>query len=79
MEFVSLKTMPLEFKIILLEKLGYKTDGVFIFNSNGEKIVDKYLEIPVTIENMVIFPGSEVILDNNELSISLYMEEYGEL
>jgi len=79
LEFVSLKEMPLEVKKVLLEKLGYTTDGVFVFDSKGEVVKDKYLNIPVNIENMVIFPGSNIILDNNELSISAYLEEYGEI
>jgi len=62
-----------------LEKLGYKSDGEFVLNLDGKKVIDKYLEIPVKLNNMVILPGSTLILDDNELSISSYIEEFGDV
>ncbi|MBI2142141.1 hypothetical protein HYU15_01470 [Candidatus Woesearchaeota archaeon] len=79
MELVSLKNVSKESKILLLKELGYDSDGEFVLDLNGKKILDRYLEIPVTINNMVIFPGSEIILDDNELSISKYIEEFGDV
>jgi len=79
MELISLKGVSPESKILLLKELGYDSDGEFVVSSEGEKILDKYLDIPVKIENMVIFPGSEIILDDNELSISKYLEEFGDV
>lgn len=79
MELVSLKEVSIKSKILLLKELGYSSDGEFVLDSNGKKVVDKYAEIPVRINNMVIFPGSEIILDDNELSISSYVEEYGDV
>lgn len=79
MQLISLKNIPIETKILLLKELGYGTDGEFVLDKNGKKVLDKYLDIPVRIENMVILPGSEVILDDNELSISSYIEEYGDV
>lgn len=79
MQLISLKNIPIETKILLLRELGYGTDGEFVLDKNGKKVLDKYLDIPVRIENMVILPGSEVILDDNELSISSYIEEYGDV
>lgn len=76
MEFISLKNVSLNSKILLLKELGYNSDGGFVLNSNGNKILDRYLEIPIKINNMVILPGSEIILDDNELSISKYLEEF---
>jgi len=77
MELISLKTVSFKSKILLLKELGYDSDGEFVINSKGDKVIDKYLDIPIRVENMLIFPGSTVILDDNELSISSYIEEYG--
>lgn len=79
MELVSLKNVSKESKILLLKELGYSSDGEFVLDSNGNKVLDRYLEVPVTIDNMVILPGSEIILDDNELSISKYIEEFGDV
>jgi len=78
MELVSLKDIPRESKILLLKELGYDSDGIFVFTSAGEKVIDRYIEQPVKIDNMAIFPGSEIILDDNPLSIASYIEEYGD-
>ena len=77
MELISLKTVSFKSKILLLKELGYDSDGEFVINSKGNKVIDKYIDIPIRVENMLIFPGSTVILDDNELSISSYIEEYG--
>ena len=77
-ELISLKDVSLNSKILLLKELDYESDGIFILDKEGKKILDKYIEVPVKIENMVILPGSEVILDDNEFSIASYLEEYGE-
>lgn len=79
MELISLKEVSLNSKIALLRELGYNSDGKFIFDASGNKVLDRYLEIPVEIDNMAIFPGSTVILDNNELSISKFIEEFGDV
>ena len=79
MELISLKQVSVESKIALLKALGYNSDGKFVLDSAGNKVLDKYIEIPVEIGNMVIMPGSAIVLDNNELSISRYLEEYGDV
>ena len=78
LELVSLKNVSLASKIELLKQLGYDSDGGFIFQ-NGIKVVDKYIEMPVRLDNMVILPGSTIILDDDELSISSYVEEFGDV
>lgn len=78
MELVSLKEAPKEAKILILKELGYNSDGEFVLDSKGKKVIDKYIKIPVKLDNMIIFPGSEIILDDNELSVSSYVEEFGE-
>lgn len=77
MEIVSLKNVSLNSKTLLLKELGYNSDGEFVLDKGGNKLLDRYFDIPVKVENMVIFPGSEIILDDNELSISAYLEEFG--
>ena len=78
LEVVSLKQLSVTDKIMLLRELGYQTDSKMVLNEKGEVVSDKYIGIPVAIENMLIFPGSTIILDNNELSIAKYLEEYGD-
>lgn len=79
MELVSLKEVSLNTKLALLKELGYDSDGDDIFDSNGGKVVDRYIDVPVRVNNMVIFPGSTIILDDNEFSISSYIEEFGDV
>ncbi len=80
MELVSFKDAPKEFKIRLLKGLGFDVDekGVYV-TQNGQRVLDKYIDKPIRLENMVIFPGSTIVLDDNPLSIASYMEEYGEV
>ena len=79
MELISLKGVSINSKIKLLKELGYGSDGEYVLNSNGDKILDKYLEIPIKIEKMLILPGSTIIIDNNEFSLSKYIEEFGDV
>jgi len=79
METVLLKNVSLDSKIALLKELGYDSDGEFVLDLQGKKILDRYLEIPVKVDNMIILPGSEIILDDNELSLSKYLEEFGDV
>ncbi|MFH1257163.1 MAG: hypothetical protein V1494_07800 [Candidatus Diapherotrites archaeon] len=78
MELVSIKDMPKEIKISLLKEIGYDSDGRFVIDSDGNRVKDRYVSVDIELANMLIFPGSTIILDNNPLSIALYMEEYGE-
>jgi len=64
------------FKIKLLKKLGFDSDGTFVLTNNGVKQLDKYTNEPIKVNNMFIFPGSTIVLDNNPLSISSFLEEY---
>ena len=78
MELLSLKNISKESKIKLLRELRYDSDGEFVLDSNGKKVLDRYLDIEIKLDNMVIFPGSTIILDDNEASITRYLEEFGE-
>ena len=76
METISLKEISINSKIALLRELGFNSDGEYVLDSEGNKVIDRYVNIPVKVENMVILPGSTVILDDNILSLSCYMEEF---
>jgi hypothetical protein len=78
-EILSIIDMPLEFKILLVQELGYRSDGVYVLEKNGERVFDKYTKEPVRLENMAILPGSTVIIDDNPLSIASFLEEYGDV
>ncbi len=79
MEMQSLKNEPIELKITILKKMGYSSDGTFIFDSKGNLVVDPYTDEAVRIDNMVILQGSEIILDSNPLSLAGYFEDHGEV
>jgi len=79
MELISLKNISVQSKVLLLKQLGYNSDGEFIYDSESKKVIDRYIDIPVRVNNMVILPGSTIILDDNELSISSYIEEFGDV
>ncbi len=79
MELITIKSMPREAKIELLKQLGCEVDKQGIVTKDNEPVIDKYINAPVRLDNMIIFPGSTIILDDNSLSIASYMEEFGEL
>ncbi len=79
MELVSLKNVSKASKIALLKELGYDSDGMFVLDSKGEKVLDPYVDEPVFLDRMLLLPGSTLILDNNALSIISYLEEHGDV
>ncbi len=79
MELLSLKNESIALKLAILRRMGYTSDGTFIFDSNGKKVVDPYIDEAVRVENMVILHGSEVILDSNPLSLAGYIEDHGDV
>jgi len=76
METILLKEVSVDSKIALLKELGFDSDGEYVLDSEGNKVLDRYIEIPIKVENMVILPGSVIVLDDNILSLSHYMEEF---
>ncbi len=74
-ENISLLNLPREVKVELLRGLGYDSDGVFVLK-NGEKFLDIYSDEPVKINNMLILQGSTIIINDDPLSISSYLEDY---
>ncbi len=79
MELVSLKNVSKASKIALLKGLGYGYDGVFILDKAGNKVLDPYVDEPVLLDKMLIFPGSTLILDDNFISVASYFEEHGDV
>lgn len=75
-ESISIKNMSPKEKNMLLHELGYGSDGIFVLDEEGERILDKYIQEPVKMDNMLILPGSTIILDNNPLSIASYLQEH---
>jgi hypothetical protein len=76
---ISLSDFSVDDKILLLKELGFNSDGEFVLNDKKERVFDKYLDISIKINNMLILPGSTIILDDNEYSLMRYMQEYENL
>lgn len=75
MEFISMKDWSKDMKILLLRALDFDTDGTLVLK-NGEKVLDKYTNEPIKVDNMAIFPEKlPLILDGNPLSIASYLVE----
>ncbi len=79
MELKSFKDFSKETKILILKELGHETDGIFVTDTSGNKMKDRYIGKNIEIDNMIIFPGSTIILDDNPLSIVSYIEEFGDV
>lgn len=79
MELIILKEAPREFKLGLLRALEYDVDknGVYV-TKNGTPVIDQYIDKPVRFDNMAIFPGSTIVIDDNPLSIASYIEDHPE-
>lgn len=78
LEAISLSSLTAETKVRLLRELGYDSDGTWVLTKEGLGVPDRYTGEPVKLSNMLIFPGSTIILDNNPLSIACYFDEFGE-
>jgi hypothetical protein len=81
LELISIKEAPKEFKIELLRALGLDADndGIYVIGKDGKRVLDKYINEPIKLSNMVILPGSTIVLDDNPISIAGYMDEFGEI
>lgn len=82
-ELLTIKNISIEVKIELLKELGFKTDKIFVLDKDGKKHLDRYTNAPVRLDNMLILddnlPGSTIIIDNNSLSVSSFLEEFGDV
>jgi hypothetical protein len=75
-ETISIKSLSSKEKMLLLKELGYDSDGIFVLDQEGEKVIDGYINEPVKMDNMMILPGSTIVIDNNPLSIASFLEEH---
>lgn len=78
MEPISLQNAPREARVALLQELGYDVDGDYVIDEEGDRLEDRYTGDPVRVDNILVLPGSTIVLDNNPVSIAHYFEEYGE-
>ena len=76
-ELITLRGVSSKSKIELLRKLGYDSDGKLVLR-NGQPIVDENVGEKITLDNMLILPGSTVVITDNPLSIATYFEEHGD-
>ncbi|MGC8726351.1 MAG: hypothetical protein ACP5RS_07270 [Thermoplasmata archaeon] len=78
MEFVSLNNVGKKTKIAILKELGYDSDGTFVLDKDGNKVLDKYTGDEIKLDNMAILPGSTIVLNEESGSVLKYLEEYGD-
>ena len=57
--------------------LGYDSDGKYVLK-DGRPVVDEAVDEKVTLDNMLILPGSTVVIVDDPLSIASYFEEHGD-
>ncbi len=77
---MSLKTAPMEFKIGLLNGLGFGVDSKgYVVGQDGRRVLDPYINEEVKVNDMAILPGSTIILNDNPISIAGYMDQYGDI
>lgn len=75
-EKILLQNLTDEERVQLLRELDYDSDGTFVLDKEGKIVIDKYIDQPVKVDNMLILEGSTLILDNNPLSVAAYLEEH---
>jgi len=78
MKFESLKGWSKETRILLLRALDFDSDGTYVFDSQGEKVLDRYTKDLIKIDNMAILPTEKgtIIIDWNPLSFISFLEEF---
>lgn len=72
----SLRDAPNDFKIALLRELGLASDGAKVLSREGKPVRDPYLGVEVSLDRMVLMPGSTIVLDDNPASIASYLAEH---
>ena len=73
-----MRNVPEEAKVELLRMLGYDSDGTWVLDSAGARVLDRYSKQPVRLNHMIIMPGSTIILEDSDLSVAQYFEEFGD-
>lgn len=72
----SIENADPEVREALLDRLGYAMEGDRILDEDGNVVEDPCTGDPVHPQNMAIFPGSTVIVDDNPVSVAWYYENY---
>jgi hypothetical protein len=80
MEIVSLRELPTEARVRLVQELGYDVgpDGVHLLR-DGSPAMDAYAGVQLRLDNLAVLPGSVTVLDNNPVSIASYLEDHGDI
>ena len=79
MKFICMRKLSIGIKTKILNDLGYRTDGTYIFNSDNIKVVDPLYLTDIKFDHFCIFPdefGRLVILDDDPISILTFMEDH---
>ena len=76
-ELVSIGKVSKETRLELLRAIGYDSDGRFV-TKDGEPVIDEHVGEKVTLDNMLILPGSAIVISDNPLSVAEYFEEQGD-
>lgn len=61
-----------------MRELGLDSDGTRVLGADGTPVVDPYLGVEVTLERMVLMPGSTIVIDDNAASIAAYLSQHPE-
>jgi hypothetical protein len=77
LQTISLPELTEPVRLALLAELGFGSDGEFV-TQDGKRVVDRYTQDTVRVANMLILPGSTIVIDNNPFSIASYLEEFGD-
>jgi len=75
-ELESIQDLSYAARVGLLQLLDFDADSEGYVIKNGERVIDKYVGVAVSVNHMVIAPNGIVILDENPASIAGYMQEY---
>jgi len=75
---IKFEKIGIEERKVLLDILGYEVneDGIVIDKNTGEEYKDPITGDVVFIENASILPGSTVIINTSELTLSEYITKY---
>ena len=75
---IKFEKIGIEERKVLLDILGYEVneDGIIIYKNTGEEYRDPITGDVVFIENASILPGSTVIINTSELTLSEYITKY---
>lgn len=75
---ITFEKLNLDEMHTFLDIIGYETDedGVIIDKETKEEYISPVTEQTVFIENASVLPGSTIIVDTSELSLSEYFTKY---